>query len=445
MVLKFFNGVFIFYGYLLFYCLAKRLSGNRDKALWAYFFLAAIPCYLSHFIWAHALTVSLFPLGFYLFLKTEEDKRFVIPAAVALAGILLSQPTQAFKFAIMLLWLLVVLWSVVKTFPKRFFIAGFLGIALALLWWGPVAYQIKTGSSQILVRAQGMSPEQLTQKTSELTGSFFDPGSGSATRVYTWQDYFFTSTHNNTINNPVGVGSIIILLAFCGLFFIGRRLCNGNEKDRIYAWAVLGWLVFTFLGMNSLTFHLPVGLFAFRFWMLFAIPVSLLATEGCISTIQFSTAPWIKKSIPILLVIAVITTSTYQKWRTNTNAWPWGVYWSSMGEVLSYTWMRQNLPADTRVFTFTNNFLFIGNDMRADYWKEDYQKDFRAAFNLNMDELYKRLSKHKFQYVIIGERDAENFGLKAVNEKIASLFEDPRFELTFFKRRSVRIFRINGD
>jgi len=80
--LKFFNGLIIAFGYLFFYFFAKEFTKNNKKALFATFFLAAIPCYLSHFIWAHTLAVTLFFPALYTLLKSEEDKRFILPACI---------------------------------------------------------------------------------------------------------------------------------------------------------------------------------------------------------------------------------------------------------------------------------------------------------------------------------------------------------------------------
>ena len=64
--LKFFNGFIIALGFPFFYFFANESSASRTKARYAMYFLACIPCYLSHFIWAHALTVTLFFPAFYL-------------------------------------------------------------------------------------------------------------------------------------------------------------------------------------------------------------------------------------------------------------------------------------------------------------------------------------------------------------------------------------------
>ena len=55
--LKFFNALIISLGLIFFYLFAQLFMGNKPKALLATFFLAAVPAYFSHFIWAHALVV----------------------------------------------------------------------------------------------------------------------------------------------------------------------------------------------------------------------------------------------------------------------------------------------------------------------------------------------------------------------------------------------------
>ena len=68
--LKFFNSLIISLGILFFYYFAKSFIGDEQKALYATFVLAMIPCYPSHFIWAHSLVITLF------FLKVLSQQGF---------------------------------------------------------------------------------------------------------------------------------------------------------------------------------------------------------------------------------------------------------------------------------------------------------------------------------------------------------------------------------
>jgi hypothetical protein len=194
--------------------------------------------------------------------------------------------------------------------------------------------------------------------------------------------------------------------------------------------------------MNSLTFNLPIGLFAFRFWMLFAIPVSMLTAEGCLLLTSSQSKSLTTRLMALLLIIHIISTSGYAKYSVNTNIWPAGIFWVSREETLSYAWLRQNLPPDTRVFSFKDNLLVIGQDMRADFWKKEYKKDFHDAFGQNIKSLFENLKKHGFQYLIISPKDTLAFGFDHLNKKIEDLVNDKNFQIIANHKKGARIFKI---
>jgi len=377
--LKFFNGFIISLGFLFFYIFVKQFSQNNTAAVIATFFLACIPCYLSHFIWAHALAVTLFFPAFYLALKVQLDKRFILPACLVISGIYLTQPTQSIKFTIMLFLLIIMSALFKKEGWKRMFIALMLGAMLSLLWWGPKLNDMRTGNFKLALRKDRII-SVLTKKFSlEFKKHIFAPDGGTATRSYTAQDYFFPRKFNY-INNPIGVGSVLCLLSLLGVFYCVKSIRDEKIEKKIYGSTILAWLIFTFLGMNTQTFNFPFGLFAFRFWMLFAIPISILAAE--------TLTRWaIRKDITILsrinltvILICVLINSGYFKFKANTGIWPWGVFWNSKQELSGHVWLRNYLPANSKVFTFTDNLFVIGNDMRADFWSQEYKNSFKKCY-----------------------------------------------------------------
>ena len=424
--LKFFNGLIIALSILLFYFFAKEFAQDKRRALLATFFLAMIPCYLSHFIWSHSLIVTLFFPAFYLILRTKKNPRFTIPASIVVAAIFMTQPTQSLKFIILIFFL----WGIhcfyerkIWTAPvKILIIAGF----ISLLCWGQTFYKIFLGSQASKINTLISCGVGSVDKPTTFLSKLFDPRGGTATRAYTIEDYFFSPLHN-MINNPTGVGMMLMILAMVGMIVMIRKILQKDEKKetRIYCGTILAWLVFTFLGMNSMTFHLPIGLFAFRFWMLFAIPVCLLAAEAFV-VIQ----DLLKRKISLkIIIIVVILSSGYPKFSINTGIWPWGVEWKSKEELLSYLWMKTEIPLNSKVFAFTDNLFVIGHDMYADYWSTQYKHDFKDAINLPMTELYAALKKNNFDYLIIGRREIIKFGGEKVNAKLEEIFSDDKFHL----------------
>jgi len=427
--MKFFNGFIISLGFLFFYCLVYTLTECKKKAIIATLFLLCIPCYLSHFIWAHSLIVTLFFPAFYTLWNTQKDKRFILPSSIVIAGIFLVQPTQSIKFICLVFIMITAYFIIYKTLWKKAVLCLMIGGIISLLWWGPVLYQMKAGTSKIALR-KNTNVSNFTKDTSKTAKSLFSPGGGTATRKYSVHDYLHASG-NNLINNPVGIGISLSALAVIGLFGMLNIFKLGNAGAKLYSIIILFWLVFTFIGMNSKTFNLPIGLFAFRFWMLFAIPVSILAMEGTLYLINRFNVPLVKSFLTCFLLASVISTSGIHKSILNRSIWPWGVYWKSQEELKGYTWLRKNLKANSKVFSFTDNLLVIGHDMHANYWDKEYKKSLGNALEYNTKQLHQTLKQQGFQYLIVSERDVIEHGSEKINTLIEGIESDQLFEGTF--------------
>ncbi|MEK6837233.1 MAG: DUF6541 family protein, partial [Nanoarchaeota archaeon] len=140
---KFFNALLIALSLFFFYFFAKEFLGSRNKALFATFVLASIPAYLSHFIWAPALAMAVFPQTMYAFEMIKHDRKWLLVAGVGFASILLAHPTHAFKLSA-----LIFIYIAIKAFSdfvsdKKSWLsqnishikAVFLGLVLSLFWW----------------------------------------------------------------------------------------------------------------------------------------------------------------------------------------------------------------------------------------------------------------------------------------------------------------------
>lgn len=437
--MKFFNGFFICLGFLFFYIFTEELTKNKSKAALATFFLAMIPCYLTHFIWAHSLAVTLFFPSFYFLLKSFRDRKYVIPAAICCASVALTQPTQTIKFMIMAA-LLIISFIPAKIKWKNLGLVILIASIASLLWWGPVIFNALSGGSHIALRA-GANITGYIGDTAEVTKSLFSPSGGTATQAYSWEHYLFTP-EPNLINNPVGLGIMFCLLLLMGIIFsLINLIKTKNNTERAYLLTILLWLIFTFLGMNSMTFNLPIGLFAFRFWMLFAIPVSILCAEGVMSLQKFLSYKWNKILVVGLILFAVARVNLPFKWWFNTSEWTYGVHWASDQDVEGYVWMRENLPVDTKVFSFSDNILVIGHDMQADFWSKDYQEKFDQAFKQPLNQLHQHLTEMGYEFLLISPKDIRKYGREDVNQKIKSLIEDNHFQL-IFNNSAVKIFKV---
>jgi len=442
--LKFFNGFIIALGFLFFYIFAKEFSGSQNKALLSTFFLSVIPCYLSHFIWAHSLAVTLFFPALYLLIKTKSDKRFIAPCGIVIAGIFLTQPTQSLKFLILVALFLAASMTIEKKSSKNTLAALCIAFLLALIWWGPVAMNMASDSS-VIARRSGVNISGHSLSTLHTAKGLFHPQGGTATQKYYLKDYL-SGPKNNKINNPIGVGATLLLLSSLGFLFIlyravqKRKIAANNEK--IYYTTLLLWLVFTFLGLNSMTFNLPVGLFAFRFWMLFAIPVCFLAGEFLLYLMRIPKMPTLKYAILIFVLLSVFKTSATFKVKVNTSVWPYGVFWVSPQEIRGYVWLRKNLPAGTKVFAFSDNSLVIGHNMHADFWTEKYTNSFKNAMDMDVSQLHAALKENNFKYLIMGVRDTKKYGLKRILKKKEDFDQSPLYRWIFGIKKGAVVYKI---
>ncbi|MBW2981157.1 hypothetical protein KY360_07110 [Candidatus Woesearchaeota archaeon] len=425
--MKFFNALIISLGIIFFYFFTKRFIGNGKKALFAAFVLASIPCYLSHFIWAHSLVVTLFFPAMYCIEMLKWDKRWVYPSILVIAGICLIQPTQPIKFAFLFGMYFLVKWISSKKFNPTLLTSLFGGYFVSLIWWFNhwkdmfISRVSETGGAGI------GSSVSFFAKTWGTLKRAFPPTSGSATRAYSFNEMIFAK-HQNMINNPIGIGLFISLLAIIGLIFVIINYKKLLKDENNYLSITLLWAIFTFLGFNTMTFNLPIGLFSFRFWMLFAIPASILAAEGL--WLLYSTGK--KYSVPkivilIIVVSGIIFTSTHQKYSVNTATWPPGLGWGSYEEVQGYVWLRDNLPINTGVFTFTENYFVVGFDMFSCEWCSDIKSYRKTAINNTASELNSWLKGKKYSHLVIDGRTIRKFGINETNTKLGELVSSQLF------------------
>lgn len=410
--LKFFNALIISLGIMFFYFFAREFIGNKNKALFATFVLASIPCYLSHFIWAHSYVVTLFFPAMYCLERIKHDKKWSYISAVVISSLIMIQPTQPMKLGALMGIYFLIKCIKKKKILKHLLIALVLGALLSLLWWGPhligfFHHADKAASSKGL----------------------FAPNSGTATRPYTFND-FFVAKKQNMINNPLGVGIVLSLLLIFTIFF----LIINYKKLQTWEIITLFWLAFTFIGINSMTFNLPIGLYAFRFWMLFAIPVSLISAEGASILSNMLKKIGIGNIITIVvLIVGIIFTSGIQKYAVNTAIWPPGSLWSSMDELQGYLSL-QNLPTDEKVFPVckTGPRKSLGFDKLVYFWRGEgaEKKPYDERIDLEMDELSSWLKSHGYKYLIMDGTCAKEkyMGINKTNEKINELISSPLFQ-----------------
>jgi len=425
--MKFFNALIISLGIIFFYFFAKKFIGNRKKALFATFVLASIPCYLSHFIWAHSLVVTLFFPAMYCIEMLKEDKRWMYVSILIIASICLIQPTQPIKFAMLFGIYFLIRCIYAKKFNFKLLISLFGGYLLSFIWWFNNFEGLFFSQSRVQNTLSSAS-KGLFERMFSIIKAIFAPGRGTATRAYNFEEIVFAQ-HQNMINNPIGIGFFICLLLLISLIFLIFNYKKLIDKKQSYLPIILLWAILTFLGFNSVTFNLPVGFFEFRFWMLFAIPASILAAEG----LWFLFSIFKRYGVPnviilIVVIIGIIFTSAHQKYSVNTAIWPFGIGWTSYEEVQGYVWMKDNLAIDTKVFAFTENNYVIGFDMFNCGWCSDINSYRETAINRTASELNPWLKSRGYSYLVIDGRTVRKFGLNETNEKVRELVDSKLFQ-----------------
>ena len=445
--LKFFNALIISLSIIFFYFFARELTNSSKKALFSTFALFAVPAFLSHFIWALALTVPLYFVSFYCVERIKHDKKWWIAAAVVMTTTLTSSPTHSTYFG-----LFFALYFAVRTIAERrilFYeaLTGFCGLTLSFaLWWLPVLG--KYGLTRTL-QMLGIGGTRGNVSVFNILGT--------GDRVYTFSDFVCqpgTLCYNgqNMINNPIGIGIVLSILTVIGIIYLAMKYKEMFGRENYYKFVILLWFAFTFYAVNAAKF--PIKISPFRAWMLLAIPVSLLAGEAInlINIIVRSAAKKLTKSnnlivaVSSLVVIALVfygiyTTSFIPKYKVNTAFWPPGAFWTSNEEIQGYIWLKDNIPKGSKVFTFVNNAPIIAFDKFTCHWCPEIRDFQKTGINKTSEDLYSWLKQNKYEYLIVDGQTVKKFGANQTNTMLVSL--GTKFNLQpVFQNNGILILRI---
>ncbi len=426
--LKFFNSLLISFSILVFFFMVRSLSRSSAVALASTFILSMLPSYLSHFIWSHTLIPMLFMLLVYTYMKIDHDKKWWIISSLVTASIFLTHTRQIIKLMIMAGLFFIVIWAYRKKFPVKIFWSAIVGFIISLMWW---IFNFKDLLKMLTHATVGSGPAgsavasgNLFTKILSRIPSMFSPTGGTATRAYSVND-FFIAQKTNMINSPIGWGIVVSLLLLFAIIIILKQYKKLRQQRNMWLTAVLVWFVFTFLFVNSETFNLPIGFGAFRIWMLLAIPVSILAGYGML--LAANMVKKVKYPILILLIILVFFTSGIQKYDHNTNPnWPAGGKWTSGDELGGYVWMKNNIPMNSNVFTYSvQNKVVYGLNMNACVWCESYREFHPTVLDQNLDTVYSWLKQEQYEYIVFGGMEVKylgrTYGEEVVLERIGQL------------------------
>lgn len=431
--LKFFNALIVSLSIIFFYFFVNEFSGNKNKALFATFALASIPAFLSHFIWAIALSVPLYFVSFYAVERIKHDKKWWIVAGLVMFTTLTSSPTHSTYFGLFFVLYLATKIILEQKLLLWHIAAGFFGLALSFLfWWLP------------MILRYGV--------TGTLKGVGFNVGyskdlglgialTGTGDRTYSFSDFFVAKEHN-MINNPIGIGIFLSLLTMIAIVLLFLRFKHLLKKENHWLIITFIWFLFTLYAVNAA--NMPIKLSPFRAWMLLAIPVCILAAEGSFNVMDIAKKSAGKVGMYILLIIlltGIYFTSTQQKIAVNTAIWPPGGFWTSQDEIIAYLWMRENIETNTKVFDFVIDGAVIGMDKFICYWCQDIKDFKKTGANKTAEETHSFLKERGYSYIIIDGQYAKSFGAEETNAKVQELAQSGLFRPVFQNQGAV-IFKI---
>ena len=284
LTLKVFNIVVIALGIVWFYLMMREWTQRPAAALWMTGALWVLPCFMSRFIWAQSMALVLFFPAFYAFERTRREPAWAIVAAVCTGGVLLSQPSSAAIFALFA----VVYWLVnagVRVFAGEQVVstrtlvhqalAGLGGLLISALFY--LTAFLKFGYAEFM-----MGVAKINVKTAPVPLKV--TGTGHAD-VYSLWDLIHAPV-STKINQPVGIGPVLFVLACAGVVLIVARWRHLREER--WGLVALLWLLISVLGVMGN--RLPFALFPHRFWVFLAIPVAMAA--GAFMTFIGRTLDW---------------------------------------------------------------------------------------------------------------------------------------------------------
>lgn len=418
--LKFFNVLLLSLIGIFFYFFVLTFLNNKNKALLSTFFLLVIPCFMSHFIWASTLAILLFFPAFYALERVEKNWKWMIPAIVVIASMIMTQMSNPLIFGIMFAVYFIFNSISKKRFLWKIFLAGFLGAIIAFsLFWIPAI--IKFG----LETTAGINGIDLNS-----IGSITGKGAGGEA-LYTWNDFIFAKTVSK-MDNPIGIGVVLFLLLVFSLliFFFNwlKQLSKIFSQENIWKLIAFIWLLISFMGINGNRLPFPM-LMPHRWWAIFAIPAALICTEGFFALGKLSKRIKINSFfIYIVIIIGVLATSGYPKYVVETSYWPAGIGWASPDELQSYLTYVKPLPYNTKVFTVcSEETKVLAFDKFAEPWDITYQNFKKNFFNTSSEKLYSWLKPRGYEYLILDATCINKFGENETNTKLQEIATSPLY------------------
>jgi hypothetical protein len=233
----------------------------------------------------------------------------------------------------------------------------------------------------------------------------FDPG-GSGARAYTFDD-FFVAKGQNMINNPIGIGIVVSILAGVGLLILFYKYRKNIVLKENFPWCLtIAWLIYTFWAVNGMTFPISIARDSFRSWMILAIPIAILAVEGIyFAKGLFRQNKILEKGILILLIMGIIFTSFDQKYELNNAVWPTSSGFANPQEAAEYGAWFGSVPDNSKVFLYAPRpKIVVGFGKYSCNWCEEEINFRKDLLNKSSDDLHNFLKQRNYEYLVLSPR-----------------------------------------
>ena len=513
--LKFFNALIVSFSILFFYYFTKKLMQNTSSAFWATFTLTAIPAWVSHFVFSLNFNMSLMFLLFYAIFSIKENKNWKYLAAIFYGSIIINHfyTSVIITVLIAIVYLLRVL--VYKEFNKNHLDAILLGLGIGLIFWIPgltkhwnvlkngaqlgglnsflpIIQKINTSLSLkialvimlIAITILYIKQKKWFKRIKKILNKKNIPillylipliillliliipsqkimyAKGSATRIYTLKD-FFIAQKGNMINNPIGIGLVLMTIFIIGLIILIINFKKLFKEKNYNLLVILTWTIFTYIGIKGA--QLSIGFAPFRMWTFFGMAMSIitgytihLIFKSINNTFKNKLA---KTSINLILIILLITgayiTSFTQKYWHNTAPWPEHQIMVPDSQKL-YIWMREGIPKNSMVLPLCNSpEVVLGYDMLTKPWKNEQLNDgelkeknltqfYKESLKQTLQENYKFLKENNYEYTILGADCIAKMkaNITQVENKIKEMLDSPKFTLVK-NTKTEFLFKVN--
>lgn len=383
---------------------------GENKALWGAFILMALPCFMSHFIWAQTLAVLMMFPALYFFEKIKKGSP--VPFILTAAVVFMTQPSVAFIFGIILL-----IYAVFQSRDLYDHMYEPLGINQLLeetKIFSYIAVAVLIACIFYWIPIIGIYGIDNTLDLLGVTGGAFGSNDTSGGVVYDIWD-IVSAPENTKIDQATGLGLGIAIFVLIGLYDAVK------EKD----WFTLIMFGFCLLGIEGNA--LPIKLFPHRFWVFLSIPVAILASKGISNFLEKMKDTWSRHFVTVMIVALIVIFSLAVKAEVQMMKWSPGMFVTE-NQFLGYLNLQKLLPHETLIYNYcAKETIADGSGLRGRVWDAEVWN--WKGFNRTIEQDYEMVKSKNYSYVIIDESCMEKNDIAVVQKRLNELNNNNGFAL----------------